>query len=63
MKKTLFEQSFEDWAQATGGTRSEWSQATTAEWDRIRSSLIGAGHWHEGLSCAAAKCSKHATAH
>jgi hypothetical protein len=55
-KKTLLEESFEEWKDRTGGTRDEWRRLTVGEWDRIRASLIASGHWHDGQSCATAKC-------
>lgn len=48
---TLFEQSFEEWAKKTKGSRAEWSQICRAEWVRIQASLIDAGHWHGGATC------------
>jgi hypothetical protein len=56
LKQTSLEESFQEWQARTGGTRAEWSQITVAEWDRIVASLKESGHWHDGKSCAAAKC-------
>jgi hypothetical protein len=56
--KGFFEQSYEEGHVATGGTRAAWSQLGAAEWDRIRTSLIAGGHWHEGRSCSEVRCGK-----
>ena len=54
--KTLFEQSYEEWAYSTKGSRAEWRRISVAEWARIQASLIASGHWHDGRSCHEAKC-------
>jgi len=63
MKKTLFEQSYEEWAYVTYGSsehrshaRAEWRKLCVAEWARIEASLIATGHWHDGKTCREAKC-------
>ncbi len=44
--KTLFEQSYEEWAQEVHGSpehtshaRAQWRKLSVAEWDRIQASL------------------------
>jgi hypothetical protein len=62
MNKTLFEQSFGEWCVETNNlhtspeAQKEWTRLCTTEWARIYSSLVTAGHWHEGKSCAEARC-------
>lgn len=56
MKRTSMEESFQEWKLRTEGTREEWLRSTAAEWERIVASLKESGHWHDGKSCAEAKC-------
>lgn len=60
-QRTMFEMSFQEWNSANGGSRAEWERASAAEWERIRSSLIASGHWHDGKSCAEVKCNPRAS--
>jgi len=59
--KTLFEQSYEEWACATFGSsaynhRAEWRKLCVAEWARIQASLTASGHWHGGVTCSQSRC-------
>jgi hypothetical protein len=55
--KPFFEQSYTEWHAVTGLSQKDWVQAGLAEWDRIKTSLTEAGHWHEGKACAEVRCS------
>ena len=56
LKKTLLDESFQEWSARTGGDWELWCLVVNSEWDRIQASLTAAGHWHDGQTCAAAKC-------
>jgi hypothetical protein len=45
--KTFFEQSFQDWRAATGGTLAYWQALCAERWREIKAGA----HFHNGVAC------------
>lgn len=43
----FFEQSFQQWSDATGGSYAAWAQECVRRWVEIRTS----SHYHGGMAC------------
>jgi hypothetical protein len=50
----FFEQSYQQWSNATGGSWAEWRALGAGLWAKIKTS----GHYHGGRTCQEAMCER-----